>query len=97
MKFEMLRAETELVEPGSQISRGPCDTFHWGKHGRFSVSSVIMHHQTLTNREVVETYFPAPTKSKQKWPQFDWNFSREPVCEEAKPLGGSKRSHHMRP
>lgn len=31
MKFEMLRAETELVEPGSQISRGSCDTFHWGK------------------------------------------------------------------
>lgn len=43
MKFEMLRAEIELVEPGSQISRGSCDTFYWGKHGRFSVSSVIMH------------------------------------------------------
>lgn len=43
MKFKMLRAEIELVEPGSQISRGSCDTFHWGQHGRFSVSSVIMH------------------------------------------------------
>lgn len=43
MKFEGLRAETELVEQGSQISRGPCDTFNWGRHGNFSLSLVIMH------------------------------------------------------
>lgn len=40
MKFEGLRAETELVEQGSQISRGSCDTFNWGN---FSLSLVIMH------------------------------------------------------
>lgn len=91
----MLRAETELIEHGSQFHADLVTPFIRNIPWKFQ--RIICHHayQTLTNHEVTETHFPALKKSRKK-ARCRLELLTRTGCKEANPLGGSKRFHRMR-
>ena len=89
MKFEMLRAETELdLNQGLEFHADLVIPFIGRKHGRCSVSSGHYAYQNLTSHEggsLGETLISRPSEKQTNEHQFRLGTSHENrLCEEAK-------------